>query len=301
VATSQPQVLDTEMVRIKPRRSILSVVWQFAQQKPLGAAGGAVILVVIIVAIFASAIARYPYAEIHSLDTFAGPSGKYWLGTDNLGRDVFSRVIYGSRISLEVGIIAVGIGIAAGTFFGTVSGYFGGVTDSVIQRVMDSFMAFPALVLALTIVSMLGSDIVWVMLAIGITFTPSVARIVRGAVLSIKQNQYVEAAKTVGASPLRLVTFHILPNVTAPIIIIATAGLGGAIITEASLSFLGLGAPPPQPSWGGMLSGVGTQYFEKAPWLALSPGIAITLTVLGFNLLGDALRDVWDPRLRGTQ
>jgi peptide/nickel transport system permease protein len=234
-------------------------------------------------------------------EQFTAPGAKFLLGSDDVGRDVLSRIIAGSRISLEVGIIAVSIGTISGSLLGTVSGYFGGRTDLVIQRLMDSVMAFPMMVLALSIMAILGPDVKNVMIAVGIVITPGTSRVVRGATLSVKEAPYIEAAHAVGAKHLRILAFHILPNVAAPIVVIATMHLGSAIISEASLSFLGFGTPPPAPSWGGMMSGGARFRLEQAPWLMLAPGAAISLTVLGFNLLGDALRDVWDPRLRGSR
>jgi peptide/nickel transport system permease protein len=235
------------------------------------------------------------------VERLRGPSGAHWLGTDEAGRDIFSRVVWGARTSLQVGIIAVVVGTFGGTLIGLLSGYLAGKADMVVQRLMDSLMAFPALVLAMIIAAMFGRSIGLVMIAIGIVIIPGTNRVVRGAVLGVKPSPYVEAARVLGASDLRVLAQHIFPNILPSVLILATAGLGNAILIESSLSFVGLGTPPPQPSWGRMLSGAGRLYFETAPWMALAPGLAITLGVLGFNLLGDALRDVWDPRLRGRR
>lgn len=279
-------------------RGALSRLVLFCKTKPLGAGGGFIILLMVLVAILAPFISPYdPYA-LHGDDSLAPPSSRYLLGADDLGRDLLSRIIWGARVSLQVGLIAVGVGSILGSFWGILSGYAGGKTDLAVQRVMDTLMAFPSIVLALTMVAILGNNITNVMLAIGIVMTPGVNRVVRGATLSVKENQYIEAARTIGCGHLRIIWLHILPNVTAPIIVLATVGLGSAIISEATLSFLGLGTPPPTPSWGGMLTYQARQYMERAPWIAVFPGIAISLAVYGFNLLGDALRDVWDPRLR---
>ena len=275
-------------------------VGRFCRLKPLGAAGGLLIAVMIAVAIAAPLLPGDPVAQ-SGVQRLRAPSGGHWFGTDEAGRDIFSRVVWGARTSLQVGVIAVAVGTFGGTLIGLVSGFLGGKVDIVVQRLMDSLMAFPGLVLAMIIAAMFGRSIALVMVAIGIVIIPGTNRVMRGAVLGVKPHQFVDAARLVGASDLRILALHILPNVLPSMLILATAGLGNAILIESSLSFVGLGTPPPQPSWGGMLSGAGRLYFETAPWMAIAPGIAITLAVLGFNLLGDALRDVWDPRLRGSR
>lgn len=278
----------------------LPALLNFVRRKPLGAAGGVLIALMILVAIAAPLAPHSPVAQ-SGIDRLKPPSAAHWLGTDEAGRDIFSRVVWGARISLEVGIVAVLVGTVAGSLIGLVSGYFGVGVDMVLQRCMDAILAFPGLVLAMVISAMFGHSIVLVMTAIGIVLIPGTNRVVRSAVLSVKPNPFIDAARLLGASDLRIVAQHILPNVASPILILATATLGNAILVEAALSFVGLGTPPPAPSWGQMLSGSGRLYFETAPWMAVAPGAAITLAVLGFNLLGDALRDVWDPRLRGTR
>ncbi|MBI2886570.1 MAG: ABC transporter permease [Chloroflexi bacterium] len=275
-------------------------VWRFARQKPLGAVAGLIIIAIVFTAVFAEVLAPHDPNLVYGGQRLVAPGGDFPLGTDQVGRDVLSRLIFGARISLWVGLVAVSIGTGMGSLVGITTAYFGGRVDVVVQRFMDMLMAFPALILALTMVAALGSGLTQVMVAIGIVITPGVSRIIRGAALSVKSNQYIEAAQAMGASNGRILLSHILPNVTAPIIVIATVGLGGAIITEASLSFLGLGAPPPTASWGGMVAS-NRQFMVVAPWVVFFPGIAISLAVMGFNLLGDALRDVWDPRLRGSR
>jgi ABC-type dipeptide/oligopeptide/nickel transport system permease subunit len=280
---------------------MLRTTLRFIRRKPLGAFGGSVMLILVLTAIFAPVLApRGPYVQDRST-VLASPGPGHWFGGDNVGRDVYSRVVYGARISVTVGIVAVGIGMIGGTLIGLVSAYWGRWVDMLTQRCMDAVMAFPSLVLALAVVALLGPSIRNVMLAIGFVFIPAESRVVRGAVLTLKQNQYVEAARACGATDWRVIGRHILPNVVPVLIVLASIRLGGAILTEASLSFLGLGTPPPTPSWGQMLSQQGRLYFETAPWMALFPGIAISLSVLGINLFGDALRDVLDPRLRGSQ
>ncbi|HLZ69774.1 MAG TPA: ABC transporter permease [Dehalococcoidia bacterium] len=268
------------------------------RSQPLGVFGLLVILALILVAILAPQIAPYDPTSIQ-FHNLLRPNATNLFGTDDKGRDIFSRVIYGSRTSLEVGIIATAVGVIGGTFIGLVSGYFGGWSDMAIQRVMDAMMAFPILILALIMIAVVGPSIRNLMAIVGVAIIPGIGRIVRGIVLSEKENMYVEAARTLGARPERIIFRHILPNLLAPLIVIATSLLAGAILIEASLSFLGLGTPPPTPSWGADLSGQAQRYFTHAPWMAIFPGAALSLVVLGFNLLGDALRDILDPRLRG--
>jgi peptide/nickel transport system permease protein len=226
------------------------------------------------------------------------PSLQHWMGTDEYGRDILSRVIWGSRISLLVGVLAVGVGTTSGAILGLISGYFGGKIDYIIQRCMDVLMAFPGLILALAMVAALGPSIVNVILALSVTIMPGPSRVIRASAMSLRGSAFIDAAHNLGYSNMRILFRHILPNCAAPYIIIATSALGGAILAEAGLSFLGLGTPPPSPSWGAMLSGSAQKFMTEAPWLAVFPGLAITLVVFGFSFLGDALRDLLDPRLR---
>jgi peptide/nickel transport system permease protein len=272
----------------------------FIKRRPLGGISGIVILVMILVALFAPLVARYDPMVQHGGRILEWPSWEFWMGTDHLGRDIYSRVVHGTRVSITVGFVAVAIGTTGGSLIGLVSAFQGGKFDLYVQRFVDAWIAFPGLVLILVLVSMLGPSLLNVSVAIGIGTIPSTSRIVRSAVLTIKQNEYVLAAHAVGASSIRIGVRHILPNVTAPIIIISTVSLGGAILAESSLSFLGLGVPPPAPTWGGMLSREGREYMLIQPLLGIWPGLAITTVVMAFNLFGDALRDVWDPRLRGA-
>jgi peptide/nickel transport system permease protein len=273
-------------------------LWAVMKRKPLGMASAALLLLLVFTAIFANVLAPYdplsPQPEIR----LAPPSWAHPFGTDDIGRDVLSRVIYGSRISLWVGLLAVGIGTFVGTIVGLVSGYWEGRLDLVLQRVVDAVMTIPGLILALAIVSVLTPNTTNAMLAIAAVIIPGNARIVRGAVLAAKQNRFVEAAQAIGCRDHRIIAIHILPNVTAPILIIASIWFGNAILIEAALSFLGVGTQPPTPSWGLMLSSTGRAFMEQAPWLAIFPGLAISLAVFGFNLFGDTLRDAWDPKLR---
>ena len=282
------------------RFAVLRTVVSFGRRKPLGAAGAVVVIALVLTALLAPLIAPYDPNESVTLP-LSGMSWSHPFGADHLGRDMLSRVIYGARISLQIGLIAVAIGVVGGSAIGLLSAYAGGVADLAIQRLMDTAMCFPTLILALIIVTALGTEIHWVMIAVGIAIIPSASRVVRSVVLSLKELSYIEAARSMGAGSPRIVLRHLLPNAAAPIIVIASASLGNAILSEAALSFLGLGAQPPAPAWGSMLSGQGRLYFEVAPWLGIFPGVAISLTVLGFNLFGDALRDVLDPRLRGSR
>jgi peptide/nickel transport system permease protein len=260
--------------------------------------GVVVILLLVLSAIFAPLIAPYQPQQQIFADALSGPSRSHWFGTDQLGRDTFSRVVYGSRVSIQVGIIAVGISLLIGTVLGLISGYAGvSIIDSIIMRLMDALLAFPALVLALAITAALGPSLTNVMIAIGIVGIPVYARLVRGQVLSVREREYIEAARTIGVPDARIMWRHILPNVTAPLIVQASIGVAVAILAEASLSFLGLGVQPPTPSWGGMIA-VGKDWLGQAPWMAFAPGVAIFVTVLAFNFLGDGIRDALDPHLQ---
>ncbi len=228
------------------------------------------------------------------------PSGQFWMGTDNLARDVWSRVVYGARISVTVGFATVALATLMATAIGISSAYLGGAYDIVLQRVVDAWMSFPALVVVLSLMAALGPGLPNLILALSVLGAASASRVIRGATLSVMQNSYVEAARALGASHLRIVMLYVLPNVMATILILATIGLGAVILAESALSFLGFGIPPPYPSWGGMLSGSGRSFMYHAPWMAVFPGAAISLAVFGFNMFGDALRDVLDPRLRGA-
>lgn len=269
---------------------------RFIKTQPIGAISILFIFIVVLVAIFAPVIAPHDPVAQNRQAFLAAPSAEHIMGTDDLGRDVFSRIIYGSRISLLVGFASVLFSMIIGIVFGVVSGYFGRWIDMVIQRIMDAIMAIPPLILALFIAALLGPAIQNVIIALVIVETPRFARIVRGEMLRIREMNYVEASRSVGASVVRIIWKHALPNMVAPIIILSSLAFGASIIAEASLSFLGIGTPPPNPSWGLMLSGA-SRYMENAPWLVMFPGVALGLCVLAFNLLGDALRDFLDPKL----
>lgn len=268
----------------------------FVRHKLIGI-GAPLVLFTVLLGLFAPLIMPYGPAQVGVGNILEAPSAAHLLGTDELGRDTLTRVAFGARVSLQVGLIAVGIALVAGTFLGLLAGYVGGFLDSLIMRIMDGLMAFPALVLALGITAVFGPSLSNVMFAIGVTRVPDFARLARGQVLSVRDLDYVQAANAVGASHFRLMFRHILPNIVAPIIVLTSINIPAAIIAEAGLSFLGLGVQPPTPSWGAMIN-VAKGYIQESPWLAIAPGIAIVITVLGFNFLGDGLRDALDPRIK---
>jgi len=285
------------------RRRAWGAAWLLVRRKPLGAVSAVIILGLVVVAILAPVLApRDPYQfnlnERGLPIRMQAPTAAFPLGTDPLGRDVLSRIVYGARVSLIVGLASVIIGTVLGTGLGLVSGYWEGALDQVIQRGVDTTMAIPGIVLALAVMSVLGQSLTNIILVIALVIAPGASRVVRGTVLAVKQHAFIDAAQALGASPGRIVARHVLPNVFAPILVIATVWLGNAIVIEAALSFLGLGTPPPTPTWGAMLSGEGRRNLETAPYLAIFPGLAISIVVLAFNMLGDALRDLLDPRLR---
>ena len=298
MATHVEMTQATATAALAPRLTVLEAVLHFVRKKPLGAAGGVIILGMMMVAASAELLAPYDAYQADYGAQFARPSAEHWFGTDEFGRDLLSRIMYGARIALFVGFTASFLGCTLGGLLGVVSAYLGGKTDLFFERLMDILLAFPQLILALAIASILGPAVQNVVIAIAIPIIPRAARVVRATALSVKQNVYVEAVNALGASRRRVVLRHIVPNVVAPYIILLTAQLGGAILAEAALSYLGLGAAEPTPSWGLMLSGSALSYAEKAPWIPIFPGIAISLGVFGFNLFGDSLRDALDPKLR---
>jgi peptide/nickel transport system permease protein len=269
------------------------------REKPLGLLGAFIVFGLLGVAVFAEVIAPYGYAQTSLLQRFQGSSMEHWLGTDQLGRDLLSRIIYGTRVSLTVSFGAAALGVLLATLIGITSAFFGGRYDLGMQRFVDAWESIPGLLLLLAIMSLLGPGLFNVTGVLGLSFGIQNSRIIRGAAMSVKENAYIEAAQAFGGSNLRIMLCHILPNVAAIIIVVATIGLGNLILIEASLSFLGFGVPPPHPTWGGMLSLQGLSYMYQAPWLAIWPGVALSAAVFGFNMFGDALRDLLDPRLRG--
>jgi peptide/nickel transport system permease protein len=274
--------------------------WWFGRRKPIGAFCALIVLAMLVMAVFAERIAPYSYDDAVRGARMKPPSAAHWLGTDNLSRDIWSRVVYGARVSVTVGFATVFLGTVMAAALGVSSGYFGGKYDLVVQRVVDAWMSFPYLVIILSVMAVLGPGLLNVILSLSIIVTATGSRVIRGATIAVAQHAYVEAARAMGCGHARIVVHHILPNVMATVIILATIGLGGVILAESALSFLGFGVPPPYPSWGSMLSGSGRTYMYRAPWMAVWPGVAISLAVFAFNMLGDALRDVLDPRLRGA-
>ena len=281
------------------RRIAGGSVHRFVLRKPLGVLSAFMLCSVILAALFAPLVARYDTNAQDYQRRLEGPSTSHFMGTDEFGRDLWARVVHGSRISLLVGFASVLIGATIGLALGVFSGYTGGIVDDVIQRVVEVMLSLPGIFLALALVATLGSGVDKLIIALIFIYAPRTLRVIRGAVLSTKQNSYIDAAKAVGARPLRIMSRHILPNVMAPYLILASGLLANAILIEATLSYLGLGVPPPHPSWGRMLANSVAQYAAAAPWMVIFPGLAITWLVLGFNLLGDTIRDAWDPRLRG--
>ena len=278
-----------------PRRFFARLV----REQPLGTAGGIVILLLVLVSIFADSLAPYRYEEIHLRDRLQAPTAAYLLGTDHVGRDLLSRLIHGARLSLTVGLAATVLTVVVAVLIGGTTGFIGGRLDLVTQRFVDAWMAFPGLLLLLTIMSIAGRGMLQIIVVLGVSGGIPASRVVRGAVLGVKENAYFQAAQAIGSSRRRSLLRHVLPNIAAPIIIIFSINVGGVIMSEAALSFLGFGLPPDIPSWGGMLSREGRQYMEIAPHLALWPGVCLTVVVYSLNMFGDAVRDLLDPRLRG--
>jgi len=278
---------------------VLDLFIQLLKTKPLGAFGGFLVLFMVLTAVFASVIAPYGPNDIHGESIVQPPSRTFYLGTDALARDLFSRIVHGARVSLMVGFGAVGLSLLLSTIVGVLSGYIGGIFDTIVQRCVDAIMSFPWLVIMLTVMAILGPGIRNVILALALAGFAGGSRVIRGAVLAIKESEYVMAARAIGCKQWRVVLKHILPNVAAPIIVLGTLGLGNAILAESALSFLGFGVPPPAPSWGRMLSSDGMDYMLQSPGLAVFPGLGISIAVFGFNMLGDALRDLLDPKLTG--
>jgi peptide/nickel transport system permease protein len=270
-----------------------------AQRHVLGAAGLVIMVIFVLTALSADFISRFDPLSVDSAHRLAAPDARHWMGTDSFGRDVWSRIIHGARISLAVGIGSTALGASIGVMIGLASGYLSGWVDLVFQRITDILQALPLLVLALVMTAALGPSLPNVIIAIAIPLIPIVARVIRANTLALRELPFIEAAKSIGMSEMRIAVRHVLPNTLAPLIVLATAQLGSTILTEASLSFLGLGIPEPYPSWGRMLSESAAEYVRVAPWLVIFPGVAISLAVFGTNLFGDALRDVLDPRQRG--
>lgn len=288
-----------EMTAAIPRRSG-ALSWRRLVRHHSLVTGAVIVAVVVAAALLAPLVSRHDPIEQSFADQLLGPSMTHPFGTDEFGRDIFSRVVYGARIALIVGVVADGIAAVLGVILGVVSGYFGGRTDAALMRIVDVLLAFPYLLLAMIVVAILGPSLTNAMVAIGVVYTPQFARVVRAAVLQLKEEEFVDAARALGAGRRRILTRHVLPNILSPIIVMATLTVGFMIVETAGLSFLGLGASPPTPEWGSMLA-TGRSFMLTAPWIATFPGLAILVTVIGFNLIGDGLRDLLDPRLRGRR
>jgi peptide/nickel transport system permease protein len=280
------------------KSSFMKGVTRFIKKNPLGAFGGLIVFLMVLMALFAEVIATHDPELNDFAAMMVGPSAEHFFGTDQFGRDIFSRIVYGARTALFVGFVASVIGASIGLVLGVSSAFFGGVIDLVFQRILDVLMAFPLIIMALALVAIFGTGVDKVIIAITIPFIPKCARVVRSSALAIREIPYVDAARACGFSNARIILRHMLPNVMAPFLIMLTSFLGQAILLEASLSYLGLGVQEPTPAWGLMLQGGAEEYAESAPWIAIFPGLAISLAVFGFNLFGDAIRDTLDPRLR---
>jgi len=287
------------MIEPKRRAGLADFLVRLLKEKPLSIVPGVLILLLILVAILADVLAPFPHDKVNIVDRMQGPSDRYLLGTDQLGRDLLSRLLFGARISLAVGLAATTVNVVVAVLIGAISGFVGGRLDLAMQRFVDAWMAFPGLLLLLTIMSLVGRGLPQIIVVLGVTGGIGGSRVVRGAVVGVKENIYFQAAEAIGSTRWRTLIRHVLPNIAAPVIIIFTINVGGVIISEAALSFLGFGLPISVPSWGGMLSREGREFMEVAPRLALWPGLCLTVVVYCLNMFGDAVRDLLDPRLRG--
>ncbi|MCC8429025.1 ABC transporter permease [Reyranella aquatilis] len=291
-------------VAAPPRRKrgpVLHFIGRLFREKPLGAAGAVVFVLFLFCGIFADVLAPYGMNQISPLNRLKPPSWAFPFGTDNLGRDMLSRCLYGAQLSVIIGFCAAGIATIISVFLGIVSGYLGGKFDLVLQRFVDAWMSFPDLIILIVVVSVVGPGMPQIIVTLGLLLGIAGSRIIRGAVVSVRENMYVHAAQSTGASTFRILWRHILPNVMAPVIVLFTTRVGTVILAESGLSFLGLGVPPPAPTWGGLLSGSGRTFMLQGPWLALAPGLCLTIVVYATNMFGDALRDLLDPRMRGSR
>jgi peptide/nickel transport system permease protein len=293
------EVFPMEKDEEKRHSTFADLTMRLVKEKPLGLVGGIIVLGLFLIGIFANFIAPYGYNDMVLSDRLSPPSAIHLLGTDNMGRDMLSRIIYGARISMIVGLAGAAISAVVGFLVGGVSGYFGGKSDMIFQRFVDAIMCFPSLILYLAIMAIIGQGLMPVILVLGITTGFMASRTIRSAVIGIKQNMYVQAAVATGTKTSKILLRHVLPNIMPVIIVGFTLTVGSMILSEAMLSFLGYGVPPPTPTWGSMLQGSARHFMLQAPWMALWPGLALALVVYGINMFGDALRDLWDPRLRG--
>ena len=293
--------IQSSVIEPKRRSRLAAFFIRLVKEKPLGTASGVIILIWILIAIFADALTPYPPFEMHLADRLQGSSAQYLLGTDQIGRDLLSRLILGGRLSILIGLSITALSTVISTLIGGTSGFLGGKFDIIVQRVVDAWIVFPGLLLLLTIMSIVGRGIPQIILVLGISGGIGGSRLIRSAVIGIKENDYFLAARAIGSPGTATLMRHVLPNIMPVVIIIFSITVGGVILSIASLSFLGYGLPPTSPDWGGLLSREGRKYMEQAPWLALWPGLCLTVTVYCLNMLGDALRDLLDPRLRGGE
>ncbi len=298
--TSLPLPVPTLRQRLQ-QLPVLAFVRRLAREKPLGAAGGAIFMLFLFCGLFAALLAPYGANDTDLSLRLQAPSWQHWFGTDHLGRDLFSRILLGAQLSMLVGFLAAGLATLVSIVLGLLSGYLGKRTDMLIQRFVDAWMTFPDLVLLIVVVSIVGPGVTQIIIILGLLYGIGGSRIVRGAVLSVKENMYTHAAQSMGARTMAILWRHILPNVMPVVIVLFTTRVGAVILAEAGLSFLGLGVPPPAPTWGAMLSSDGRTYMYLAPWLAIAPGLCLTLVVYAINVFGDALRDLLDPRMRGSR
>ncbi len=289
-----------QFLQIVSNNSLSLFLWRLCRDKPLGAVGALVCIIFIFTGLFADWIAPFDYNEMNPQDRLQSPSFAYFFGTDQIGRDVFSRIVYGARTSMVIGFAVALLSILISIFLGVLSGYFGGKLDMVLQRLVDAWMSFPDLVVVIVAVSVLGPGKIQIILILSLLYGIAGSRIIRGAVMGVRENDYVKAADSIGVTTTMIMIRHIIPNILAPVSVLFTTRLAATILVEAALSFLGLGVPPPEPSWGSMLSFEGRSYMFQAPWLAIIPGIVITIVVYNINMFGDAIRDLLDPRMRGS-
>lgn len=289
------------LIQVKSDGPLRQFVSRLIQTKRLGAIGGAIFLLFLFSGIFADLLIPYGMNETNMLGRLQPPNINHWFGTDHLGRDVLSRILIGAQLSMIVGILAAGLATVVSIVLGVLSGYLGGKTDMLIQRFVDAWMTFPDLVLLIVVISIVGPGVPQIVIILGLLYGIAGSRIVRGSVVSVRENMYTHAAQSMGASTLHILWHHILPNIMPVVIVLFTTRVGAVILAEAGLSFLGLGVPPPAPTWGSMLSGTGRTYMYLGPWLALAPGICLTIVVYSINVFGDALRDLLDPRMRGSK
>jgi peptide/nickel transport system permease protein len=280
---------------------VVSFIFRLFREKPLGAIGGVIFLIFLFCGVFADLLAPYGMNETNMVHRLEAPSLAFPMGTDHIGRDVLSRILIGAKLSMIVGFLGAGLATVVSIVLGVVSGYFGKKTDMVIQRFVDAWMTFPDLILLIVVISVIGPGIPQIIVVLALLYGIAGSRIIRGSVVSIRENMHTHAAQSMGARPLHILWYHILPNIMPVVIVLFTIRVGAVILAEAGLSFLGLGVPPPAPTWGSMLSGSGRTYMYLGPWLALAPGLCLTLVVYAINVFGDALRDLLDPRMRGSQ